>query len=157
MEFFDMFALLVLAVSTLVGIWKGFLYTVLKFGAFFLSVIVSKPLGALVSTLLCEELLSDIISAEALLFVIELLLVIFVFAIVFFVFKLFAKMFSKAFNKLFKSKKVDKLFGALAGLCIGCGALFLIGLLIGEINAFADVIGADRIECGETFLFRLFL
>lgn len=157
MDFFDIFAISVLAVCTLVGIWKGFLYTVLKFGAFFLSVIVSKPLGALVSKLLREELLSDIISAEALLFVIELLLVIFVFAIIFLVFKFFAKMFSKAFNKLFKSKKVDRLFGAVLGLCIGCGALFLIGLLIGEINAFADVVGIDRIDCGETFLFRLFL
>lgn len=157
MEFFDIFAIAVLAISTLIGIWKGFLYTVLKFGAFFLSAAVSKPLGVWISDLLCEELLSDIISAEVLLFAIELLGVVLVFVIVFLLFRILAKIFSKAFNKLFKSKKVDRLFGAAVGLCIGCGALFLAGLLIGEINAFADAFGTEHIDCGETFLFRLFL
>jgi len=159
MALWDIVTLVILGLGLLYGIWKGFLKLVLKVGAFFLAIIVAKPLGNLISSSFIDGLFNGNKLEEILQFIVSIVISIVLFIILYILFRIIARVIASALNKLFDSKKIDKVIGAIIGLVIGGGIVFLLATVLEFAQAIVSSLGiyVEWLDFSETFLFRFFL
>ena len=159
MALWDIVTLVVLGLGLLYGIWKGFFKIILRGGALFLAIIVSRPIGNFIT----ERFIFGLFSGNSFEAILEagssIIVSVIVFVLVFFIFKLLAGLLAKALNKVLSSSKIDRFLGAILGLLVGGGFMFLIATAVSFIAAVVANLGLSVawLDLGGTFLFRFFL
>ncbi len=159
MALWDIITLVVIGLGLLYGIWKGFFKIILRGAALFLAIIISKPLGTLVS----EKFIFGMFSGNKFEAILEaaasVVASIVIFIILFFILKILAGLIAKGINKILSSSKVDRFLGGILGLAMGCGLMFLIATVAEFTSVLLSELGLSVawLEFGETFLFRFFL
>lgn len=156
---FDIAVLVIAGVFVLIGIWKGFLKTVLSWGAWLLAALLSRMLGSWLGNMLLPELikgdgaLGEKIPAATLeninSSIASTVGTVILFIVLLIVFKLVAKLIAKAVVDGFKTKWLDKLLGAVLGLVLAVGAVYalafvvdIVAVLISFVAPSVDVYGA---------------
>lgn len=169
MAFFDIVTLIIAVVFVIIGFWKGFLKTILKFGATLLALILSRLFG----TALGNMILPDFINGDSALgerlspstldnvnsSIAATVGTLLIFVVLFVIFRLIASWVSKARVHRFKSRILDKILGAIFGLVLSFGAIYafavaleLMAVLVTLIAPSIDIYSAVE----NTVIFRHF-
>lgn len=140
---FDIAVLVIAGIFVIIGAWRGFLRTVLRIGASVAAVILSRLLGGALGIALFPELIgADSAIGQRLpstaldnvnrsLAVTIGTLAVFILALI--VLRLVVRAIAGIALKDFKSNAVDKLLGAVLGLLIALGAIYVLAFAIDVI------------------------
>lgn len=116
MNIFDIIAIIIFAVFVLVCTVKGFLKILAKCGAFFVAMILSKPIGSYLG----EELLGDVLKSFA-----PILGTVVMFILLYFVCRIIFGLLAKLITKALNTGALDHVLGAIVGVLGGVAAVFL--------------------------------
>ena len=130
MNVFDIIVIASAALFIAIGVWKGFLKTVLRLGAAVVSMILAKLLGPVVGGLipdidkggagLSSETANSINGAIS-----SVVGTAVVFILLFIVLRLLAKVLAKLITRMTGTTRLDRIFGGVFGLLVAVSFVFL--------------------------------
>ena len=137
---FDIAVLVIAGIFVIIGIWKGFLRTVLKFGASILAIFLARLFGTTVGNTLFPQIIKgdsalgsrlssgtlDNINAS----IAGTIGTAILFVVLFILFRLIASIVSKAVLKALNSGPLDRILGALLGLVLAAGVVYALALAV---------------------------
>lgn len=165
MNALDIISLVIIGVFVIIGIWKGFLKLLLRFGALILSGILAKLLGPwlgqkLLPSLLETERLSNEMLSRVNSMIGSVVGTVLVFVVSLLILRLLARIIAKALTKETRVGIFDRLLGAIVGCFAGVAVLSLFAMLV---NACMIVVALIYPETGffdvveNTVIFKYFL
>ena len=166
---FDLITLIIAGIFVIIGIWKGFLKTVFKFGAAFLAVILAKFLGDPFGRLLFPELLKSDSAIGSKLSSATLeginaslsstLGTLILFVVLFIILRIIAGILAKLIVKGFNSKGLDRVLGGVLGLILAGGVIYVFALIVNIVAlvmTFINPASDIYTVINNTVLFKLF-
>ena len=166
---FDIITLVIMCIFVVIGFWKGFLGSVLRFGATLSAIILAKMLGGTFGSMSMPELISENselgskLSSSALDNINSSLATtigtILLFVILLMAFRIIASAVSKAVIGGLKSKTLDRVLGAILGLVLSVGVVYAFAFainLVAMIMTLADPSADIYSVINRTVIFRYF-
>ena len=165
----DIITIIITGLFVIIGIWKGFLKTVLKFGAAFFAVIIAKLFGGRVGLMILPEVIksdSGIGSklSEATLLNINTSIATIIgtallFIVLFIILRIIAGIVAKAVVGGLKSKGLDRILGAVLGFVLSVGAMHVVALIVNFVAVIMTFINPSSdiyAVIDRTVFFRFF-
>lgn len=164
MSVFDMITLAIIGIFLIIGIWKGFLKLLLRFGAWILAAIIAKSFGGSLGKLLWQNWIqSESLSADVLniinFTIASVLGTTILFIISFIILRFLVNLIGKAVKNTLHIGLLDRILGALAGLLAGCAVVCLLAIVINILTLIASLVNSDTMifyEIEDTVIFKYF-
>ncbi len=168
MNWLDATVLILAAFFLLMGVWKGFLKMILRFGALAASVVTAKIFGSTLGSLILPALIkSDSSIGERLSVdtlqklngsIATVVGTLLLFLVLYLLLRLLARAISKAAKKSDGVGAVDRILGAALGLVFALGAIYTLAFgvhlaaMLGSLFDFSDIY--DAVD--SSLLFKYF-